>query len=62
MSHAFYPFVENVESPANLSQQNLEEKVVLNASEVHFPARIAVYDDAAAAPRVVIVEPADVRA
>ncbi len=62
MSHAFYPFVENVESPADPSQQNLEEKIVLNASEVHFPARIAVYDDAAAAPRVVIVEPADVRA
>lgn len=61
MSHAFYPFVENVESSANPSQQNLEEKDVLSFSEVHFPARIAVYDDAAAAPRVVIIEPADVR-
>ena len=26
-----------------------------------FPARIAVYDDAAAAPRVIIVDPKDVR-
>lgn len=33
----------------------------LTASEVDFPARIAVYDDAAAAPRVVIVDPKDVR-
>lgn len=32
-----------------------------SASEVDFPARIAVYDDAAAAPRVVIVDPKDVR-
>ena len=29
--------------------------------EVSTPARIAVYDDAAAAPRVVMVEPKDVR-
>ena len=49
MAQDFYPFVENDDgSPQNTLQ-------------VRHPARIAVYDDAAAAPRVVIVEPKDVR-
>ena len=47
----FYPFVDNAQAP----QADL-------ASAVRHPARIAVYDDAAAAPRVVVVEPKDVRA
>ena len=49
MAQDFYPFVQNDgESPSDTLQ-------------VRHPARIAVYDDAAAAPRVVIVEPKDVR-
>lgn len=50
MSQDFYPFVENAndESP--------------EPSVVRHPARIAVYDDASAAPRVVVIEPKDVRA
>jgi len=46
----FYPFVDNGEGTD------------ASAMQVRHPARIAVYDDAAAAPRVVIVEPKDVRA
>ena len=50
MSQDFYPFVENAngETP--------------EPSVVRHPARIAVYDDASAAPRVVVIEPKDVRA
>ena len=50
MSQDFYPFVEdaNGNSP--------------EPSVVRHPARIAVYDDASAAPRVVVIEPKDVRA
>ena len=48
MAEDFYPFVEN--APATEA-----------IGVVRHPARIAVYDDAAAAPRVVVVEPKDVR-
>ena len=51
MAQDFYPFVDN----AQPSAPDL-------AGAVRHPARIAVYDDAAAAPRVVVVEPKDVRA
>lgn len=49
MPRDFYPFVEEGgdEAPGQL--------------EVSHPARVAVYDDAAAAPRVVVVEPKGVR-
>ena len=47
MSRTFYPLVEG-EAPA------LEAALT-------YPARIAVYDDAAAAPRVVVIDPTDVR-
>ena len=50
MARDFYPMVE--EGAADGDQ---EKSLVTN------PARIAVYDDAAAAPRVVVVEPKDVR-
>ena len=53
MAHAFYPFVEN-DGADDVEKPSLESMVV-------YPARIAVYDDAAAAPRVVIVEPQSVR-
>lgn len=46
MARDFYPFVEG-EGEGEL--------------QVTHPARIAVYDDTAAAPRVVVVEPRDVR-
>ena len=61
MSHAFYPFVDNdgledrSSSPAAPGQEPPE------LGEPQFAARIAVYDDAAVAPRVVIVDPKDVR-
>lgn len=49
MTQDFYPFVENGDTAAG-------------SDVVRHPARIAVYDDAAAAPRVVVIEPKDVRA
>ncbi len=49
MAEDFYPFVENGQGDAS------------TPLEPHHPARIAVYDDASAAPRVVIIEPKDVR-
>ena len=51
MADAFYPFVENG------NEQGQPE----DALQVRYPARIAVFDDAAAAPRVVVVEPKDIR-
>ena len=51
MARDFYPMVEKGEG-AEPQAETL----------VPAPARIAVYDDAAAAPRVVVVEPKDVRA
>lgn len=48
MAEDFYPFVENAPTTEAIGV-------------VRHPARIAVYDDAAAAPRVVVVEPKDVR-
>lgn len=47
MARDFYPFVEEGADEGGL--------------KVAHPARIAVFDDAAAAPRVVVVEPKDVR-
>lgn len=52
MAETFYPFVENGGSQ---DADTGRELVVAN------PARIAVYDDEAAAPRVVVVEPTDIR-
>lgn len=54
MPQDFYPFVENGGTPA-AGQGGAD------AIEVRHPARIAVYDDASAAPRVVVIEPQDVR-
>lgn len=70
MSHAFYPFVE--EPPASSEQAPSRETNENPPSSpqptpgwlpetVAYPTRIAVYDDAAAAPRVVIIDPSDVR-
>ena len=51
MADAFYPFVEN-----GGTQEEPDGALV-----VRYPARIAVFDDVAAAPRVVVVEPKDIR-
>lgn len=68
MSHAFYPFVEeDAERERRGADQGAEQ--VPQGSQTRtglldrarYAARIAVYDDAAAAPRVVIVDPTDVR-
>lgn len=68
MDHAFYPFVDNTPGdagergerpPMDAQQGAAEPRGSLDA--VRYPARIAIYDDAAAAPRVVVVEPADIR-
>ena len=53
MARDFYPMVEK--------KENGDEDAEGGALLTH-PARIAVYDDAAAAPRVVVIEPKDVRA
>lgn len=52
MAETFYPFVENGNSAPAPENPNLV---------VRHPARIAVFDDPAAAPRVVVVEPSDIR-
>ena len=54
MARDFYPFVENGEKDAAADGSP--------GLEVRHPARIAVYDDASAAPRVVEVAPQEVRA
>ena len=58
MARDFYPFVEE---SAQDERQTPVKSDALTLGEVTYPARIAVYDDAAAAPRVVIVDPSDVR-
>lgn len=52
VAEPFYPFVENGDSSDQQSDGTLQ---------VSQPARIAVFDDASAAPRVVVVEPTDIR-
>ena len=51
MPRDFYPFVE--EGNGESGEGHLDV--------ITHPARVAVYDDAAAAPRVVVIEPKDVR-
>ena len=55
MARDFFPFVEE--------NTNQDEKTTdsNNSLAVRYAARIAVYDDKSAAPRVVLVEPKDVR-
>ena len=54
MTRDFYPFVEN-------GSANHGDEKVASELEVRHPARIAVYDDASAAPRVVVIDPSEVR-
>ena len=60
MPRDFYPFVENADGE-NEAQGTPKTSTDGDELKVKYPARIAVYDDAAAAPRVVLVEPKDVR-
>ena len=53
MARDFFPFVEE---EAKKPHNSLTED-----SEVSYPARIAVYDDPAVTPRVVVLEPTNVR-
>lgn len=53
MARDFYPFVEEENADS--------EPKAPGTLEVTHPARIAVYDDASAAPRVVVIEPGEVR-
>ena len=53
MPQDFYPFVENGETDVTDGRTG--------SIQVEHPARVAVYDDASAAPRVVVIEPQDVR-
>ena len=55
MARDFFPFVEE--------NTNQDEKTTdsNNSLAVRYAARIAVYDDKSAAPRVVLVEPKDIR-
>lgn len=52
MARTFYPFIEDGDGRA--AAPSLEDMVV-------YPARVAVYDDAAAAPRVLVIDPQGVR-
>lgn len=55
MARDFFPFVEEN------TNQNEKDAGSDNSLTVRYAARIAVYDDKSAAPRVVLVEPKDVR-
>ena len=57
LARDFYPFVE--ESATVTREQTPSE--TQSVDEVNYPARIAIYDDAAASPRVVVVEQSDPR-
>ena len=57
MARDFYPFVE--ESPTDVSSPNNKDN--LEELTVRYETRVAVYDDVAAAPRVVVIEPTEIR-
>lgn len=56
MTRDFYPFVED--SAENVSSTS---KTTEDGLRVRYETRIAIYDDVAAAPRVVVIAPTDVR-
>lgn len=75
MSRSFYPFVEQSEGGTGVTPAS--EASIAGASatvaspcgqagqdeplEVRYPARVAVYDDPSAAPRVIVIDPKDIR-
>lgn len=64
MAHAFYPFIEDHEGEKELDSK---DKTVSDSTSKdsallpHYAARIAVFDATNAAPRVVVIEPCNVR-
>lgn len=70
MAHAFYPFIEDHEDEKELDSQDKldsKDKTVSDSTSKndvllpHYAARIAVFDATNAAPRVVVIEPCNVR-
>lgn len=70
MAHAFYPFIEDHEGEKELDSQDKldsKDKTVSDSTSKndvllpHYAARIAVFDATNAAPRVVVIEPCNVR-
>lgn len=63
VSHAFYPFVEEQGDDAGAPRREGGQAGTPSQllDKARYAARIAVYDDAGAAPRVVVVDPTDVR-
>lgn len=64
MSHPFYPFVENDGQTPSIKQtiaQVNDVEHTASVEDIRYAARIAVFDDLAAAPRVEVIEPASVR-
>lgn len=75
MSRSFYPFVEQSEGGTGVTPASEASVAGTSATmasscgqagqgeplEVRYPARVAVYDDPSAAPRVIVIEPKDIR-
>lgn len=64
MAHAFYPFVEDHEREKELDSKDKTVSDSTSKNDVllpHYAARIAVFDATNAAPRVVVIEPCNVR-
>lgn len=64
MAHAFYPFVEDHERKKELDSKDKTVSDSTSKNDVllpHYAARIAVFDATNAAPRVVVIEPCNVR-
>ena len=60
LSEAFYPFVD-ADLPTTKSPASNINPDSLTVDTIRYAARIAVYDDPTITPRVVLVEPKDVR-
>ncbi len=64
MADAFYPFVGEGPADENTSANNASSEASQGESlgdVVRYPTRIAIFDDPAAAPRVIVIQPKDVR-
>lgn len=75
MSRSFYPFVEQSEGGTGVTPTSEASVAGVSATvaspcgqtgqdeplEVRYPARVAVYDDPSAAPRVIVIDPKDIR-
>ena len=62
MADAFYPFVGEGPTEIGAGADKVENSTSPELGEVVTnPTRIAIFDDPAAAPRVVVIQPSDVR-